>query len=255
MCTREPVCRASMTSRATMVSSAMPGHPGRPSRPDSSPSWQQAAGPARCGSWACWETTPPKARTYSSARRMSRESVTHRPSSEKTLTRARDRAISPSSASSSPARALLTAPTGWTSTRLAARPRSRTRSAASAVSVTGVVLAIASTAVKPPTAAAADPEAMVSASSRPGSRRCVWRSTRPGSATSPSASRTSAPRVERRAPTSVITPSSMRRSWRPLPARSAPVISSALTGSSLLLRAGGRGPTSARPPPRRPARG
>ena len=167
----------------------------------------------------------------------------------------RERAMSPSSASSSPASALLTAPTGWTSTRPAVRPRSRTRSAASAVSVTGLVLAIASTAVKPPTAAAADPEPIVSASSRPGSRRWVWRSTRPGSATRPSASRTSAPLAERRAPTSVITPSSMRRSWRPLPARSAPVISSALTGSSLLLRAGGRGPTSARPPPRRPARG
>ena len=45
----------------------------------------------------------------------------------------------------------MTAPTGCTSTSPAARPRSRTRSAASAVSVTGVVLAIASTAVKPPT--------------------------------------------------------------------------------------------------------
>ena len=70
--TRLPVCRASMTSRATMVSSAMPGQPGRPSRPESSPSWQQALGPARWGSCACWETTPPKARTYSSARRMTR---------------------------------------------------------------------------------------------------------------------------------------------------------------------------------------
>ena len=111
-CTREPVCRASMTSRATIVSSAMPGQPGRPSRPDSSPSWQQARGPARCGSWACWETTPPKARTYSSARRMTRASVTHLPSSEKTLTRARERCMSPSSASSSPSRPLVTAPTG-----------------------------------------------------------------------------------------------------------------------------------------------
>ena len=70
----EPVCRASMTSRATMLSSATPGQPGRPSRPESSPSWQQACGPARSGSWLCWETTPPKARTYSSARRITRAS-------------------------------------------------------------------------------------------------------------------------------------------------------------------------------------
>jgi hypothetical protein len=51
------------------------------------------------------------------------------------------------------------------------RPRSSTRSAASAVSVTGEVLAIARTEVKPPAAAAADPVATVSASSRPGSRK------------------------------------------------------------------------------------
>ena len=60
-CTRLLVCRASITSRATMVSSAMPGQPGSPSRPESSPSWQQAVGPARSGSWECWEMTPPKA--------------------------------------------------------------------------------------------------------------------------------------------------------------------------------------------------
>ena len=75
----------------------------------------------------------------------------------------------------------MTAPTGTTSTSPAARPRSRIRSAASAVSVTGVVLAMASTAVKPPTAAAREPDAIVSASSRPGSRRWVCRSTNPGS--------------------------------------------------------------------------
>ena len=106
MCTREPVWRASITSRATMTSSAMPGQPGSPSRPEISPSWQQAVGPASVGSWACWETTPPNALTYSSARRITRASCTHLPSSEKTRTRARDRAISPSSASSSPAQSL-----------------------------------------------------------------------------------------------------------------------------------------------------
>ena len=51
-----------------------------------------------------------------------------------------------------------------------------------------VVLAIASTAVNPPRAAASVPDSTVSASSRPGSRKWVCRSTRPGNATSPSAS-------------------------------------------------------------------
>ena len=146
-CSRLRVWRASITSRATIVSSAMPGHPGSPRRPDSSPSWQQAASPARSGSWECCDTTPPKARTYSRARRITRGSWTQRPSSLKTRTWARERAISPSSASSWPSSPRVTAPTGCTSTSPAARPRSSTRSAASAVSVTGLVLAIASTAV------------------------------------------------------------------------------------------------------------
>ena len=145
--TREPVCRASITSRATITSSAIPGQPGSPSRPDSSPSWQQAAGPASAGSCECCETTPPNALTYSSARRITRASWTHFPSSEKTFTAARERCISPSSASSSPARPRVTAPTGCTCTSPASRPSSQTRVAASAVSVTGEVLAIASTAV------------------------------------------------------------------------------------------------------------
>ena len=50
------------------------------------------------------------------------------------------------------------------------------------------MLAIASTAVNPPRAAASVPDCTVSASSRPGSRKWVCRSTRPGNATSPSAS-------------------------------------------------------------------
>ena len=177
-----------MTSRAMMLDSATAGQPGRPNRPDHSPSWQQALGPASVGSWLCWLTTPPNERTYSRARRMTRASPTQRPSSEKTVTRARERCMRPSSASCSPSRPCVTAPTGWTSTRPTRAPRSRIRSAASAVSVTGVVLAIARTAVKPPTAAACDPDSMVSASSRPGSRKCVCRSTRPGRRTSPSAS-------------------------------------------------------------------
>ena len=91
--------------------------------------------------------TPSKALTYSSARRITRASWTQCPSSEKTRTRARERAISPSSASSSPASPLVTAPIGCTSTRPVRSPSSAIRSAASAVSVTGVVLAMARIAV------------------------------------------------------------------------------------------------------------
>ncbi len=50
------------------------------------------------GSWACWATTPSKALTYSSARRMSTASETQMPSSENTRTRAAESAIAPSSA-------------------------------------------------------------------------------------------------------------------------------------------------------------
>ena len=78
---------------------------------------------------------------------MTRASCTQWPSSLKTRTAARERAMRPSSASSAPARPLVTAPTGTTWVRPQARPRSSTRSAASAVSVTGLVLAIAKTAV------------------------------------------------------------------------------------------------------------
>ena len=47
--TRERVCSASIASRAMMLASATGGQPGRPSRPETSPSWQQACGPARLG--------------------------------------------------------------------------------------------------------------------------------------------------------------------------------------------------------------
>ena len=44
---------------------------------------------------------------------------------------------------------------------------------------------IATTAVKPPSAAARLPVSIVSASSLPGSRRWAWRSTNPGATTQP----------------------------------------------------------------------
>ena len=60
------------------------------------------------------------------------------------------------------------------------------------MSATGNVFAIACTAVNPPRAAAALPVATVSASSLPGSRKCVCRSTNPGRIISPVKSITSA---------------------------------------------------------------
>ena len=97
-------------------SSATAGHPASPSSADTTPSCIWASRVSR-GSWACWATTPSKALTYSSARRISTGSCTHIPSSENTRTRAADCAIAPSSASCSPRRPTLTAPTGKTSTR------------------------------------------------------------------------------------------------------------------------------------------
>ena len=94
-----------------IASSATAGQPASPRRPESSPSFIWAPSVSR-GSWACWATTPSNALTYSSARRISTASLTHLPSSEKTRTRAAESAIAPSSASRSPARPTVTAPTG-----------------------------------------------------------------------------------------------------------------------------------------------
>ena len=74
-------------------------------------------------------------------------SETHLPSSEKTRTLERERAIDPRDASCLPSSPLVTAPTGRTSTQSAASPRSSTWSTIAAVSCVGVVLAIACTAV------------------------------------------------------------------------------------------------------------
>ena len=179
MCSRLPTWAASRQSRAMIASSATAGQPRSPSRPESSLSFIWASSVSR-GSCACWAMTPSKALTYSSARRMSTASLTHLPSSEKTRTRAALSAIAPSSASRSPPSPTVTAPTGKTSQCPASRPSRQTCSTTPAVSATGSVLAIAWTAVKPPSAAAWVPVSTVSASSRPGSRRWVCRSTRPG---------------------------------------------------------------------------
>ena len=61
------------------------------------------------------------------------------------------------------------------------------------LSLTGKVLAMHATAVKPPAAAARVPLAMVSLYSKPGSRRCTCMSMKPGHTTLPVASTVSAP--------------------------------------------------------------
>ncbi len=113
-CSREPTWAASSTSRAMIDSSATAGQPTRPSSPETVPSFICAPSVSR-GSCACWAITPPKAFTYSSARRMITASSTHLPSSEKTRTAAAESAIAPSSASCLPPRPTVTAPTGCTS--------------------------------------------------------------------------------------------------------------------------------------------
>src|ERR1022692_1163735 len=107
-CSADPTCAASRQSRAITASSATAGQPVRPRMPETSPSFICAPS-VSLGSWACGAITPPKALTYSSARRIRTASDTHRPSSEKTLTRAAESAIAPSSASRLPAMPALTA--------------------------------------------------------------------------------------------------------------------------------------------------
>src|SRR4051794_20389732 len=205
------------------ASSAAAGQPASPNRAERSPSFIWAPTVSR-GSSACWATTPSSALTYSSARRMRAGSATHFPSSEKIRTRAAESAIAPSSASRSPRSPTVTAPTGTTSTRPASWPSRQTCSTTPAVSATGSVLAIACTAVNPPSAAARLPVSTVSVSSRPGSRRWVCRSTRPGSTISPAASTTAAVGTDSDSPIEAITPSLSTRSTGCSLYRRAPLI-------------------------------
>ena len=224
-CSRDPTWAASRQSRAITASSATAGQPRSPNRPESSLSFICASSVSR-GSCACCATTPSNALTYSSARRIITASETHLPSSENTRTRAAESAIAPSSARRWPPSPTVTAPTGKTSQCPASRPSRHTCSTTPAVSATGSVLAIACTAVKPPSAAARVPVSTVSASSRPGSRRWVCRSTSPGSATRPSASTISAPAADSAwsGETSAIAPSLSSRSACSAPRTRAPLI-------------------------------
>jgi len=137
-------------------------------------------------------------------------SCTPRPSSEKPT--APSASMSPISASASPLLPTVHAPIGCTRTTPSADARSMMKRTLLPLSVMGEVLGMAQTAVKPPCAAARVPLAMVSLSSRPGSRRCVCTSTSPGTTTFSAHSTTVAPFAERSVPISAIRPSSMRTS-------------------------------------------
>jgi hypothetical protein len=106
------------------------------------------------------------------------------------------------------------APIGYTRTMASRFAVSTMKRVVEAESFTGVVLGIAHTAVKPPAAAARAPVAMVSLSSRPGSRRWVWMSMKPGVTTQPVASKTSAFFALRPSPIWAIRPLSIRTSTR-----------------------------------------
>src|SRR5215210_3306406 len=84
------------------------------------------------------------------------------------------------------------------------------------LSLTGSVLAMQATPVKPPAAAAMVPVRTVSLYSWPGSRRWTWMSIRPGATTRPAASNDSAPFGGLMRPSILATwPSSTRRSKEP----------------------------------------
>src|SRR5215213_3177133 len=84
------------------------------------------------------------------------------------------------------------------------------------LSLTGTVLAMQATAVKPPAEAAMVPERTVSLYSCPGSRRWTWMSMSPGVTTRPPASIVSAPfGFWILPPMRATAPSSISRSWGP----------------------------------------
>ena len=218
-CSRQPVMRHSSMSRNTISSSAIDGQPGRPRREQHEPSCITAPCVSRLTS-QCWARVTPSPLAYSIARRITSGSCTPLPSSVNSRTPAP--ASSAIGASCSPARPIVMQPEGATSHRPAAMPARRTCSTTASESCGGSVFGMATTAVNPPSAAAREPVSIVSASSRPGSRRCVWRSTKPGATTQPDASSVSSPVNE--GPTSVIVPFSIRTSARrsPTPSMTVP---------------------------------
>ena len=210
-CMRPPVSFASARSRAIALSSAAAGMPARPSRADTAPSCMTPP-PESARSCGCSKTGLPAERAYSRALRRSCASATGDPSSENATAPAA--ASSMRSASSVPRRPRVIAAIGRTRAAVAASPRAMSCAIKPAESMAGSVFGMAQTVVNPPASAAWAPVAIVSDSSKPGSRRWACRSMKPGAVMSP---RRAASRVR-----SVIrlTPSStrQRRSARGPPA-------------------------------------
>ncbi len=104
-----------------------------------------------------------------------------------------------------PARPLVTQPMGRTRTDALDRLLQDELDVAR-LSIAGSVLGMAQTVVKPPRAAAFVPVSIVSLYSKPGSRRCVCRSTKPGVTSRPRASKTRAPGASMTFSTRATTP-------------------------------------------------
>ena len=122
-------------------------------------------------------TRSPLTLAYSTALRKSRASSTGEPSSENATAPAE--ASSTRSASSFPLRPRVTVAIGKTRAPPAALPRAMTSATSPGESIAGSVFGIAQTVVNPPRSAACAPVAIVSDSSKPGSRRCACRSMKP----------------------------------------------------------------------------
>ena len=209
---RAPVSRANSMSRCTINSSAIAGQPGRPRWLQHEPSCITAPFVNEATSQCC-ASVMSRARAYSRAWRMSCGSWTPLPSSVNRCTPAA--ASSPNGASAFPCRFIVMHPAGCTSHRPARRAWARTNSTTASESCAGSVFGMATIAVNPPSAAARLPVSIVSASSRPGSRRCTCRSTKPGATMHPPASRFTSPSSD--VATSTIRPSSMATSARRWP--------------------------------------
>ena len=179
-CRRAPTNRASAMSRATAASSAAAGIPERPSRAETAPSCITPFVDS-AASCACSMTRRSRALAYSSACRNSRASSTGAPSSEKATAPAA--ASSTRSASSLPLRPRVIAAIGSTRAPSDAAARAMSSATSPGESIAGSVFGIAQIVVKPPRSAARDPVAIVSDSSKPGSRRCACRSMNPNDST------------------------------------------------------------------------
>ena len=169
-CMGAPVSRTSSMSRWSINSSAIEGQPGTPRCEQHDPSCITAPSVSLLTSQCCARTIP-SSREYSSARRINSGSCTPLPSSVKIRTPAP--ASDENGASVVPARPTVMQPEGTTSTRPAFCPCALTNSTTMTLSWAGSVFGMATTAVYPPMAAARLPVSIVSASSLPGSRRCV----------------------------------------------------------------------------------